>query len=827
MRIDVLPTISDGTIDKFFFSNTGIGSIPGISQVFNIVEIPAFQREYTWSNDDCKNIKQLLFDLKAHDDHQSSISSVSARRNGYFAGAIVVLVDPNGIPKTQKIEVIDGQQRLTTAYLLTFLGFELAKFLFEKVPSGPFAQGAQGRHWVECINYENRIFTNIPQTSIYQGDKTTFLERLATDVQNTTDPAYFTTTALREVGIHAHPPYWASVRPRFRATDPAVESAILSIFKSIRITDLNGIPVISGNINRNNDLESRYFDAIQVMHDTILELAVTTGLSTVVSPAYTAAEQMLKFVNQSLHDIGTTVLFSYSVDDAFMLFEILNDRGEDLTPIDLIKNYILKNMTASNTVPSDFSQQWKAFKEILRDGYKGKKRIDASFAVDVIMSEGIEEKDEPVSYLTNKKSNRPSIYSNESSLDFLSRLIKFAHRKSFIKANVARPVIFGGTGGVTLFSFEHCLNLIRYIDYEWGEALLLGVEPLLQKYAIPLSAANTKPIYWMTQTPPNPTQQLNTLNNHDFVLAYLQELAISVLKLGVTGLVGGQQKQNLPKASRQVLTAIINHCDSTNQSGFAQTISQLRMSTLTTIKNELDLWRADFIRRILDLRADKARDKKLTMIIHFILMNIDKAPLSFGNGTHWHQQSVINFNRQSPIWFADVELEHIEPKNPQPSAPQRYFSHIDRATIIEQIGNTCLLDKYINGSGSWGNLPVGDQTTRLTAADLANLAYRDTSCDKISTLQWLAKSVHSHASRLYQNDLFRHLSENRFQNNGQKIKYIEYEFDDFQANYDSQTLQIDPQGLPVFTATGAPTELFFRLRGRMISKMAANFFTYI
>jgi len=84
-------------------------SISAVFQDFYIV--PDFQREYVWKEDNVKKLLEDLFDgLGLYEGESSSNSSE------YFLGSIVVCPDNNDAPKT--FQLIDGQQRLTTIYLI-------------------------------------------------------------------------------------------------------------------------------------------------------------------------------------------------------------------------------------------------------------------------------------------------------------------------------------------------------------------------------------------------------------------------------------------------------------------------------------------------------------------------------------------------------------------------------------------------------------------------------------------------------------------------------------------------------------------------------------
>lgn len=75
----------------------------GLAQVFanNTLKIPAHQRDYAWTEEE---VSRLLTDLAAAKD----------KRLDYFLGTIVGIKGDNANP----LEVVDGQQRLTTTYLI-------------------------------------------------------------------------------------------------------------------------------------------------------------------------------------------------------------------------------------------------------------------------------------------------------------------------------------------------------------------------------------------------------------------------------------------------------------------------------------------------------------------------------------------------------------------------------------------------------------------------------------------------------------------------------------------------------------------------------------
>lgn len=91
-------------------------------------EIPFFQRAYAWDRPQWKQLdddieEQILKDVfERIEDENTEVNTETLQEYLYehehFFGAIVVLEKPNSDPALKRFYVIDGQQRITTAYIL-------------------------------------------------------------------------------------------------------------------------------------------------------------------------------------------------------------------------------------------------------------------------------------------------------------------------------------------------------------------------------------------------------------------------------------------------------------------------------------------------------------------------------------------------------------------------------------------------------------------------------------------------------------------------------------------------------------------------------------
>ena len=65
------------------------------------------------------------------------------------------------------------------------------------------------------------------------------------------------------------------------------------------------------------------------------------------------------------------VTIAPDVDRAYQLFEVLNNRGLMLEPMDLLKNHLLRNLKQINKNDiGDFMYDWKKFSEQLKQSNK-------------------------------------------------------------------------------------------------------------------------------------------------------------------------------------------------------------------------------------------------------------------------------------------------------------------------------------------------------------------------------------------------------------------------------------------------------------------------
>lgn len=227
-----------------------------IGALFNRAEritVPSYQRRYSWGDE---QLEELWGDLNKLDDG-----------GNHFFGTIVFMSGPHVAGGINEIDVVDGQQRITT---ISILLCAIRDYLDDNFPSS---------------DTESRVGTI--NESLWLVDRDGEKQGLRVELGNLDESSY---ANLIEGRLD-------------RVENPLLENAYQFFFNKLdEIGDLDGIADV---------------------HDTVLD----------------------QLIYVSITAQGHT--------DAFHLFEAMNNRGLSLSPIDLMKNYLLMRATEDRTTDEE------------------------------------------------------------------------------------------------------------------------------------------------------------------------------------------------------------------------------------------------------------------------------------------------------------------------------------------------------------------------------------------------------------------------------------------------------------------------------------------
>lgn len=261
--------------------------------------IPDYQRPYSWTK---SQIEELFSDIEIAMETDSN----------HFFGTVML----NIAKKDKKvIEIIDGQQRMTTILMILYVILEEYNL----------------QRFINQHNIETRK-TKLKEKLAYTDDDGEIIEDKIT--LGDTNKEFFKSFIIDSY-----------------ASGAAQKEKIIKDFKGDKRYKLNK-PIIDAY-----QIIKSYFDAkILNERDTI---------------AYQILKDFQNFILRSLEIVKIEV---EDDADAFLIFETLNDRGLALSSVDLIKNKLFKNC-ANRADFNDIKNSWADIVNTLEDSNETKKYL--------------------------------------------------------------------------------------------------------------------------------------------------------------------------------------------------------------------------------------------------------------------------------------------------------------------------------------------------------------------------------------------------------------------------------------------------------------------
>lgn len=244
--------------------------------------IPAYQRDYVWQE---KTVQQMWTDLIDHFRANSQVEMLPDPE-GYFLGAMVVIEHADDEP----LEIVDGQQRLTTLNTIVSVLYDAVQKLDDKNPS---KMGLQARL--------------LEMLAKYDGDK--WVSNLSFSDKDLQE--FFAKSCIEKRSLSEKQDYWDGPWAKERL------SRKRSPLTRIRAAIEGGYGALNSFLDEINDLdlrETRLVSFIRLVTEVVVILRITAK--------------------------------SYS--NAYSIFESLNNRGVPLSQADLIKSELLKAATESD-----------------------------------------------------------------------------------------------------------------------------------------------------------------------------------------------------------------------------------------------------------------------------------------------------------------------------------------------------------------------------------------------------------------------------------------------------------------------------------------------
>jgi uncharacterized protein with ParB-like and HNH nuclease domain len=314
--------------------------IENVSESYKKVKVPHYQRPYKWGEE---LISRLIKDWNEQGG------------DGYFAGSLVTVVSD-----TNSHELVDGQQRFTTIFCANYIRYSVLRlcarqaFIQNKLrPIDKLLNDLMktSRHLYVDFDFDEfsknksklvELFEELPDQN--REDKEELIDKLTSDFcelvglpkMNEGDLDY---NKQHEKILHEN---LTSNDVRLQYDRKSFNDSLISAMAKIRLS-LSDQQYLSFNevSDSNDEVEAKYIVALKCVFNEFEAMSV--GKDPFLK-AVDMAEKLGKFLN----DIKLCVIQTGDKNDAYTLFEVLNDRALALDDLDLIKNQYYKVFCLKN-----------------------------------------------------------------------------------------------------------------------------------------------------------------------------------------------------------------------------------------------------------------------------------------------------------------------------------------------------------------------------------------------------------------------------------------------------------------------------------------------
>ncbi|ENV62544.1 hypothetical protein F949_02754 [Acinetobacter junii NIPH 182] len=313
------------------------------------VKVPHYQRPYRWEKE---NVEKLISDWNDHE-----------KKTDYFSGSIVTVASDN-----KEHDLIDGQQRFTTLFLANFLKFlvlrELVSVSLRDQKYFPDFKTLYSElvSATEYLFNDQSLITKLHELgeSIYELRQDEDFER-AIKLFN---QSFFlslneSTNDLEKIELLEEK---LKSTKLFLTYDRSIFNKSVAKVLSNTIYSLDDINIPKfyiKNIDDNNffnENERTYLNAITQVYESFQKIVDDEGFKVKNINSFVRGSALKSKISDFLKEVKLCLIQTGNTEDAYTLFEVLNDRALALDDLDLIKNLFYKNFVVKNTVIDDLKK---------------------------------------------------------------------------------------------------------------------------------------------------------------------------------------------------------------------------------------------------------------------------------------------------------------------------------------------------------------------------------------------------------------------------------------------------------------------------------------
>lgn len=311
-----------------------------INNTSRVINIPAYQRPYRWGTD---NINRLFLD---YDENNSE----------YFLGSAVA-VEKIKSDNTIEFDIVDGQQRITTLYLLNYVRFLLKReYVLEKISKPTQLKASQycnelREYYVNMIGKKEAPFINIQEKI----DELAEDETIDTEERvNQLVECYKRELCIPEV---KSTPQETLAEKQFKAReffkdeqlclkysrqryDRVLRDALCIVYlKVVENTNNYELAVITDT--KDDQFTENYLNALKTIFENVWKRALSK-LDPNASSRMEICEKAIQLLDEIIKNMSLCIVLTENESDANKLFEVLNDRSLEVEDLELIKNHFYK-----------------------------------------------------------------------------------------------------------------------------------------------------------------------------------------------------------------------------------------------------------------------------------------------------------------------------------------------------------------------------------------------------------------------------------------------------------------------------------------------------
>ena len=307
------------------------------------VNVPYYQRPYRW---DEKRINNLIEDFVKNKKENENAE--------YFVGSVVLVEDSY---KENKYDIIDGQQRITTVFLLNYLKFIIQRGYIEELISTKNVNLDSPLKDLQTTYADLFGQSHSHEFSKLREDIIEKMEELNDLTEEEREKVYGEMAELYRKRVYLPERDFSDIEKYYdnyetlqnlfldndilsltydRSTFNEVLKKALSKVCIIVSKDNNPILKLIRREEENDQNIIQYLNAMQYEFNAVTQHVEHNKKHLQFTKNY------ISFIDEMINNIRFCVIITGNEKDAYTLFEVLNDRAMEIDDLELIKNLFLK-----------------------------------------------------------------------------------------------------------------------------------------------------------------------------------------------------------------------------------------------------------------------------------------------------------------------------------------------------------------------------------------------------------------------------------------------------------------------------------------------------